>query len=186
MSENDAEPAGFGIRLAARLLDYLPVIVAGGMSLAVGSLFVSIPTAQKDLSLLNRFVLRIGAVVAVTLYHTFSESIGGASLGKRLLGLEVVSEDLGPATLLQGWKRSLAFLLDGFFFGAIGYNAMKNSPTRQRIGDEWAKTRVVLRRSLPPASRRPTRIFVFALFGAMGIAAEGFALVQYCMYEIFA
>ncbi|HKS21192.1 MAG TPA: RDD family protein [Thermoanaerobaculia bacterium] len=177
MDEIQVEAADFGIRFVARLVDYLPVILAGGLSLAIASAVATGPVpAENDDSL----VIRIGFLVATILYHAFSESIGGASLGKRLFGLEVVSEDLRPATLLQGWKRSLAFVVDGFFFGLVGYNAMKKSPIRQRIGDGWAKTRVVLRRSLPPALRRPTSIFVFSLFGALGIAAEGFALVQLC------
>ena len=183
MEDANVEPADFWIRFLARLIDYLPVIVAGGMSVAIVSLFV---TARTPGGLAERFVLRAGALFATVLYHTFSESIGGASFGKRLLGLEVVSEDLRPATLLQGWKRSLAFLLDGLFFGLVGYSAMVKSPIRQRIGDRYAKTRVVRRRSLPPALQRPTPIFVFSLFGAMGIAAEGFALVQFCTYELFA
>lgn len=183
---DNVESAGFGIRLAARLLDYGPLIVIAGLSLGVISFFVSTPAADTSERLAERFVLRIAAIVASVLYHAFSESVGGATLGKRLLGLEVVSEDLRPATLLQGWKRSLAILIDGFFFGLIGYNAMKKSELRQRIGDEWAGTRVVLRRSLPPALRRPTLIFAFAFFAAVGIAAEGFALVQIGTNWLFA
>jgi uncharacterized RDD family membrane protein YckC len=177
VDEIQVEAADFGIRFAARLVDYLPVMLAGGLSIAVASAIAMTPVPAEES---GSFVLRVGALVATILYHAFSESIGGASLGKRLFGLEVVGEDLHPATLLQGWKRNLAFVVDGFFFGLVGYNAMKKSPIRQRIGDGWAKTRVVLRRSLPPALRRPTSIFVFALLGAIGIAAEGFALVQLC------
>jgi len=180
VEEIQVEAADFGIRFAARLVDYLPVIVTAGMSVAIASFVAMTPVPAEEEGAGARFAMRIGAVVATILYHAFSESIGGASLGKRLFGLEVVGEDLRPATLLQGWKRSLAFLVDGFFFGMVGYNAMKKSPIRQRIGDGWAKTRVVLRRSLPPALRRPTSIFVFSLLGAIGIASEGFALVQLC------
>jgi hypothetical protein len=55
---------------------------------------------------------------------------------------------------------------------------MKDSPEKQRLGDEWGKTRVVMRRSLPPSSRRPTALFICVFFAAMGLAAQTMVLVH--------
>jgi len=190
VDDENVESAGFGIRLAGRLIDYAPTFVASLMSgvvLAFIAGVIAVSRKPPDSEVLDPMMTKsvltvLGTLLATTFYHAFSESIGGASLGKRLLGLEVVDEDLQPATLTQGWKRNLAFFVDGFFFGLVAYNAMEKSPTRQRIGDRWAKTRVVMRRSLPPALRRPTPIFVFAFFGAMGIAVETSIVAYVCSY----
>lgn len=62
----NVESAGFGIRAAGGLIDWIPNWIAG--------------------------------------------AVAGATFSKRLLGLEVVSETLAPATFVQTMKRDLAFL----------------------------------------------------------------------------
>jgi uncharacterized RDD family membrane protein YckC len=87
------------------------------------------------------------------LYHAFSEGVGGASLGKAVLGLRVKSEELRPAGVWRGVVRSLAYYIDAIFFGAVAYSAMSDSRWLQRHGDKWAGTVVVRAASLSPASR---------------------------------
>jgi len=190
----NVEPAGFWIRAAGQLIDYVPTyaaqVVSGGV-LAIVAGFVAASAGKTHSVVLDSMVKTsaityIGAFLATTLYHAFCKSAGGATLGKRLLGLEVVSEELQPATFLQGLKRALGFFVDALFFGLIAYNVMESSDTRQRLGDQWAKTRVVLRRSLPPEARRPTRIFVFVFLGAMGIIVETVVLAHICSYWLLA
>jgi uncharacterized RDD family membrane protein YckC len=92
-----------------------------------------------------------------------------------MLGLQVVSEDLGAPTLTQAMKRSLAFFLDGLFFGAVAAQHMNDSRMKQRIGDSWANTYVVKRATLAAAQQRPMSIFLAALVAAM--AAGGFVII---------
>jgi uncharacterized RDD family membrane protein YckC len=173
------EPAEFGIRFLARLIDYVPLILAlaAGVFLVQAVALLQTTDADVEAELSNAGLMRIAVLLGMTLYHTFAESVAGATLGKRLLGLEVVSIDLQPATLWQGWKRNVGFFIDSLFFGLIGWTQMDRSAIRQRLGDRWGKTRVIRRRSLPLPLQRPTRIFVFVLLGAMAITAESLVVV---------
>jgi len=190
VDEVNVEPAGFGIRAAGRLIDYVPVILASvmsGLALAFFSGLFSTWSARSDTEILEimekqSMLTYAGSFLATTLYHAFCESAAGASLGKRLLGLEVVAVDLRPATLGQTFIRNLGFAIDGLFFGLIAYNEMEKSSMRQRFGDRWGRTRVVLRRSLPPELRRPTPIFVFVFLGAGALALETLTVVHLFSY----
>jgi uncharacterized RDD family membrane protein YckC len=175
----NVEPAGFWIRAAGRMIDWIPNWIAGAIAGGVLAFTWGVLKAMNkpvsdwpDTAGNRKILLWIAGVIASWLYHSFSEAVAGATLGKRLLGLEVVSETLAPANLVQTLKRDLAYFVDAFFFGAVAYSHMKDSPEKQRIGDEWGKTRVVLRRSLPPESRRPTALFVCAFLAAVGLAAQ--------------
>jgi len=185
VDDENVEPAGFWIRGAARLIDWIPNYAAGsiaGLVLALVGGFLTtitkVPLATWMEEIQDAKIAPfIGGVIGSCLYHAFSESVAGATLGKRLLGLEVVGENLAPATLAQTLKRDVAFFVDALFFGLIAYGHMKDSPEKQRLGDEWGKTRVVMRRSLPPHSRRPTALFICVFLAAMGLAAQTMVLV---------
>ena len=99
-------------------------------------------------------------------YHTVCEGLHGCTLGKRLLGMIVVQEDGSPSRLNPAFIRSLAFYVDGLFFGVIGYMAMKKTPQEQRHGDNWAHT-MVCRRS--DVSTPPNRSFALILIAAIAI-----------------
>lgn len=194
MDSPDVESAGFGIRAAGRIIDYLVSLTAGlasGAALGIIAGFVAAATKKPDsevfAAMTNRGALTYAASIAATLiYHAFTEAVGGASLGKRLLGLEVVSDTLGPATLRQTFIRNLGFFVDGLFFGLVAYSFIEKSPTNQRLGDVWGKTRVVRRNSLPAGQRRQSRVFVFVLLGAMAIAAEVLVVAHLCAYWLSA
>ena len=104
-----------------------------------------------------------------------SAGFHGSTIGKRLLGIQVLNEDGGRCSLTQAAKRSLAFLWDGLFFGLIGIVAMNGDPRRQRNGDDWAGTVVVRRASVPPASQRSGNE-LFAAF-LMAVAADSIFIV---------
>jgi uncharacterized RDD family membrane protein YckC len=120
--------AGFRIRAVARLLDdwvlywllrFLTVLVlAVAAGVYRGFTATSTRNFMKSLEL-STPISWVGGAIAVLCYHTLSEGIGGATIGKRLVGLKVVDESLMPCTLLQGFKRSLAFYYDGLFFGLV-------------------------------------------------------------------
>ena len=81
----------------------------------------------------------------VLLYHFVSEAIWGASLGKLLLGLRVVSRDGGRPSVGLLALRTLLRIVDWLpFFYLVGFIALLATGTRrQRLGDLAAKTRVV-------------------------------------------
>jgi uncharacterized RDD family membrane protein YckC len=158
------EPAGFWIRAGARLADIAVQTVVGfvvgiimaiiaGMMEAMGGR----PAADFIASMeRTTFIGWIGSVLTVIAYHSCFEGLAGTTIGKRIFGLQVIDMATGPVTFTQGVKRSLGFLVDGLFFGAIGAHSMNESPEKQRVGDHWAKTRVVRRRSLPHHLRTPS------------------------------
>ena len=82
--------------------------------------------------------MAIGAAVA--------EWLGGATVGKVVFGLRVVTMEAsdGRPSLEAALVRNLALLVDVQFFGLVAYGAMGRSVERQRVGDLWAGSRVVL------------------------------------------
>jgi uncharacterized RDD family membrane protein YckC len=77
------------------------------------------------------------------IYFPVTESITGRTLGKRILGLRVVSTRGPRMTFLQGVKRRLLDFVDFYFLGLVGFITIKVTADRQRLGDLWAKTLVV-------------------------------------------
>lgn len=165
-----ASGAGFWIRAGARLIDVFYGIALGfiggvlaGISLAILDRSGLITPGWQDrihgtnlagwgLSLLGGF-----------LYHTLTEGMYGASLGKLIFQLRVVREDGGPIGLGQAGIRSLGYYIDALFFGLIGYSAMKQSELNQRYGDKWAHTVVIRSSELPEGSRKGGEMFILAL-----------------------
>ena len=83
-------------------------------------------------------------------YFTYFEANSGATLGKQLLGIQVVRADgaspigYGPAVI-----RNLLRIIDGLFVYLVGAILIWTSPTRQRLGDRAAGTVVVPRATVP-------------------------------------
>lgn len=160
---------GFGIRAGARVIDTVYGLIVG--------LFGGV-LAGIVLALLERLELvtpgwqdRMGgfkpgswlcSLLGALIYQWLTEGIYGASLGKLLCGLRVVTERGEPIGSLQAFKRSLAYYWDALFFGAVAYTAMKQSERNQRYGDRWAKTVVVNWREVPVAARPGWEMFVLA------------------------
>ena len=155
-------PVDFGVRFAARFIDYLLGIGIGiGIGLKFplilsllglarrGAIVAQGPAKDLDLSFGN-FAWGFAGTLA---YHVLSESIGGASVGKWICGLRVYSADFSPdgtflvalrrCTFVSALVRSLAIHVDLLFFCAIGYFSMEGSRWRQRMGDKWGHTVVV-------------------------------------------
>lgn len=151
-------PAGFWIRAAARILDWG---VLGVLGFVTGLVMIFIAfviegatgrPAAPFMASLERMTLIgwIGSTIATMAYHACFEGTAGSTIGKRLLQLQVMSVTGQPIGFMQGVKRSIAFVVDALFFGAVGWQVMSNSPEKRRFGDNWAGTRVVHRRSLSP------------------------------------
>jgi uncharacterized RDD family membrane protein YckC len=84
-----ATPAGLGTRLAARVLDAVLV----GLPLSAVLALAGLPAPTLALGGVEAWTH--GAVTSLVwlLYHAGCESLFGATLGKRILGLRVVAED---------------------------------------------------------------------------------------------
>jgi uncharacterized RDD family membrane protein YckC len=180
-SSSVLEAAGFGIRAGARIIDFvicnLIAFVSAiglGIVVVVAATVVQAPV-EPVLARLGEtgFVGYLAGVLAYVTYHTLSEGIHGSSVGKLVLGLTVVGETEGRCGLRSALVRPLGFFIDGLFFALPAYFAMRDSSIRQRIGDRWAHTRVVRRRSLAPDQRRTTG----RLMGALAAGALGYALM---------
>jgi uncharacterized RDD family membrane protein YckC len=162
--------AGFWIRAGARLIDALYGIVLGLFAGVLGGIVLVLldragliePGWQGRLQGLNipGWVL---SLLGGFLYHSLTEGIYGASLGKLICQLRVVTEEGQSIAMKHALLRSLAYYFDGLFFGLVAYASMKESPLNQRYGDRWAHTVVVRSRDLPSGSKKGAEIFVLAL-----------------------
>ena len=83
--------------------------------------------------------------VLYTIYVALSEGSWGRTLGKALLGIEVIrEEDYGVPGPGRAALRALMFLFVDMF---VGIFVMLTSPRRQRPGDMAANTLVIGKRS---------------------------------------
>ncbi len=158
-------------RVAGRVIDTLVHFgVAAGSALAMVVVVMvtaaaSGSNAEAILDKIDRespvdFVV---AVLGFVVYHTLCEGLHGSSLGKMLLGQVVVTDQVKPCGLRAALIRSLAYFVDGLFFGAIGYLAMKKTRLQKRHGDNWAGTFVARRTQVPISSLRSTGRFLAVL-----------------------
>src|SRR5439155_20023416 len=136
------EAGGFWLRALARILDWivywavrLIVVIAVGFAAGLYRSITGEYAAQLMASIAKvSWISWIASPIATLCYHTVAEGFGGATLGKRVVGLQVSDVSLKPCTLKQGFKRSLAFFYDGLFFGLVAEGYMKDSPLKQRSG----------------------------------------------------
>ncbi len=77
------------------------------------------------------------------IYFPVIESLGGQTLGHRIMGIRVVTKSGKAIDLGQALKRRLADMIDFQFFGLVALLVIRNSKTNQRLGDMWAGTLVV-------------------------------------------
>jgi uncharacterized RDD family membrane protein YckC len=163
----------FWPRALARLIDLLvhfSVSFAAGIFFTI-MLFIAAAGHPSRLAIarLSRFSITafVMALLGSIAYQAICEGVHGSSLGKLVLSMVVVQEDGSPCRLGSAVIRSFAYVIDGLFFGLIGYAAMQNSPQEQRHGDEWAHTVVCKRSNAPPASLRGRGRFVAAFVLAL-------------------
>jgi len=116
---------------------------------AVG-IFAALGRGGMGLALLLLFALTWGYnVVCEVWFH-------GQTLGKRALGLRVVSADGTPVTLLPSITRNLLRVIDGLpgIYG-VGLVCGMIDPSARRVGDIVAGTLVVHADDLPTGSKVP-------------------------------
>jgi uncharacterized RDD family membrane protein YckC len=102
----------------------------------------------------------VSAILGSLIYETVCESLFGATLGKFICGLRVISMKGTRPGIIAAFVRNLTFFLDSIFFGVLAYSAMKETSLSQRWGDEWSKTVVVRASDTPSAAKRNGFVFV--------------------------
>jgi uncharacterized RDD family membrane protein YckC len=138
--------AGFGPRLVAALVDVSLVMAAQALVLSPGYFYwrgrelpSDVPYIAIALSLaLIPLALGVGA-----LYYVHSWGARGATVGQRLMGLEVEGEDgTRPPGLSRAFLRLLGYALSACLFG-VGFLMIAFSG--RALHDRIAGTRVVRR-----------------------------------------
>lgn len=132
--------APFNTRAAAAIID---VVVAGGL----------VMTATWMLPFLSRLGWLLGAAYMVS--RDTVPFLGGQSVGKKAMKLKALTMD--DQSLVGNWQ--VAFIRNGIlmipFFSLIELFVLltrEDKPERgRRLGDEWAKTKVVIA-PIPPAA----------------------------------
>ena len=143
--------APLGRRLAAGIIDALPVILA----LAIMAFRLSPAKGNLDQTsaTLMLLVYWAGGLFYV-IYTTLIESLTGRSLGKVAMGLRVIGLDAQPAKPGALVTRNALRLIDvGVFF--LPLLSIPFMPYRQRAGDMAAGTIVVLDTGAAPTDKDP-------------------------------
>jgi uncharacterized RDD family membrane protein YckC len=92
--------------------------------------------------------LCITFLIAIVLYFVLLEAYFGATLGKRLVGIQVIGTDGDRPGLTKSVIRNVLRAVDSLpAFNALGVVLILTSEDRTRLGDRLAGTRVVYHRS---------------------------------------
>lgn len=147
--------AGFPRRMAAAIVDGLIVLAttAGLTFVAALALGVPLPKAKElgpDLlvaGLLDRSPMAVGAIGLLlgigALYHIYFGGITGQTLGKRMLGLRVISSRGTAPGAGRGMVRFLALLVSMFPAG-LGWLWCLFDRERRALHDHLAGTYVIV------------------------------------------
>lgn len=184
-------PAGFWVRAVARIIDWAVVMtgfLVGFLNLCVRTglmAAMSRTTARQtwiDFIDKETWVSWTTTLAAFVVYHAVAEGALGTTVGKRVMGLRVVTLEFRSPSFRQALVRSAGFFIDSFFFFLIAARAMSDSPIRQRVGDGWADTRVVYQRTLQESAWPRGALFAGVMTGAALAAGRVFALGEYLSY----
>jgi uncharacterized RDD family membrane protein YckC len=130
-----------GRRVVATIVDLIPLFV---IFLVLALLLGDTSTDDDGASATLEGAPALLLGLCTLLYYGIFEATLGATPGKLALGLRVVSETGGKPSTGAIVIRTLARILDGLCFYAVGFIALlATGRRRQRVGDLAAKTHVV-------------------------------------------
>ncbi|MEJ2523840.1 MAG: RDD family protein [Gammaproteobacteria bacterium] len=142
------EYKGVGIRFVAQIVDGIIFFV---FFFIVGSIIAGSAGGATE----NGFELHGGPAFLLMFletafivgYFTLLEAKwNGQSLGKKVVGIQVVREDGLPIDLNAALIRNILRIVDGFAFYLVAAIFVWTSDRKQRLGDRIAHTVVVKRR----------------------------------------
>lgn len=114
---------------------------ADGLLFTLVFVALLIPTAAVS-SVLATIVVVLFVLPGPVAYYVLTQRESGRSPGKRLAGIRVVDAEGRVPSIGALVRRSIPLLLEYFFL--IAFLAMLFSPARQRLGDRWAHTYVIV------------------------------------------
>jgi uncharacterized RDD family membrane protein YckC len=180
------ETGGVGSRTIARAVDLgvqLAIIVFG--LAAVGVVVSTLFTASYANAVGATLAALVG-LVAFFGYPIFMETRFGATVGKLMFGLRVVTVEGGPIRVRHAAIRAFLQLVDVWLIpiGVVGILAMLLSRQSQRLGDLAAGT-VVLReqssllRSIPVAFLPPPALLPYvSTLDASAVTTDQYGLIR--------
>jgi uncharacterized RDD family membrane protein YckC len=142
---NELQNAGIALRFVAVLLDsvivLLPLLILVGLLTGGGYAESGDGYANAGVNVGGKaLVLMLALGVS---YYVVCETATGMTLGKRMVGIRVVSEDGERLTFLAAIVRNLLRLVDALFFYLVGFLFAVTSFRGQRLGDRVAHTMVI-------------------------------------------
>ena len=150
----ELQPAGFGLRLVAFVIDNLVLLVPmmiwsavfqniTGSEVVTLEMLMEASEAELDALLDQYTLLSAGAFLIQGIYHAFLESSPWqATLGKRALGISVTDENGNRIGILRAFARHFGRLLCQITF-MIGYLMILLTARGQGLHDRVAGTFVV-------------------------------------------
>jgi uncharacterized RDD family membrane protein YckC len=147
-----------GIEITLRVAGPVPRALAYLLDLVLRIvIMIAVAFAVAVLGRFGLAVFLLSAFLLEWLYPVFFEVLGGgATPGKRAMGLVVLNDDgtpiRWPASLTRNLLRALDFLPFMYF---IGYCSMVANRDFKRLGDLAANTLVVYREQKPTTARIP-------------------------------
>jgi uncharacterized RDD family membrane protein YckC len=180
------ETGGVGSRTIARLVDLaiqllMAVFGLSAVGIVAGTLF-----ANDYATAVATTLLALVFLLVVFGYPIAMETRFGATVGKLLFGLRVVTVEGGPIRFRHAAIRAFLQLVDVWLIpvGVIGVVTMLLSPQSQRLGDLAAGT-VILReqssalRSMPVAFLPPPGLLPYvATLDASGVTTEQYGNIR--------
>ena len=133
--------AGFWIRVAAAVLDGVFLILFRACLMFVEATFALLPLPPTYTAELGGFMFFVMVLVAIG-YQTYWVGKWGATLGKMICGLKVVTAQGEPVSYLLAFARDLAKVLDVWTLG-IGYLMAGWNPQKKALHDFLCGTRVI-------------------------------------------
>ena len=163
--------AGFRIRALARIIDFVLCFMMAYAAGIFGGIILNLLTHTGAVDAawyrhIPRFspTLYCFAALAHLSYRCCCEGLHGATYGKFLCRIRVVQQDGTPCRFSGALVRSIIYIWDCQFFGAIGYyGSMEKSPFNQRYGDVLAKTIVLKKNEIVPEHSKSNKDFVLGL-----------------------
>ncbi|MCL1791962.1 MAG: RDD family protein [Peptococcaceae bacterium] len=168
--------AGLGSRAAAFLIDTL-IIYTILLCLSISIVSLGEPGNWGSFSgflfdWLYAVILVIVFFINFGYFALFEYFWAGQTLGKRILGLQVVGKNGEPITFISAIIRNFLRLIDSMFFYAAGVGFIFIHPRHQRLGDLAAGTIVIHRMKGKKASKRLAKTMSIRLEGIVPLVME--------------
>ncbi|BCY28794.1 RDD family protein [Flavobacterium okayamense] len=126
-----------GKRIGACIVDYFILFIAFFILSFIYLLFSGVFKFQiKNIEIILLLVLWFFLLV-------FPEYKFGKTIGKKIIGLKVISEDKSKISFSQSLIRRAFDVIDIFVLGIISLIILSNKSNNQRFGDKVAKTHVL-------------------------------------------